>query len=193
MAYRCGPNWLGTCWSAMALRSAWITPWGILGLNMHTLGPKTALLAPRQVGGPACAPSVSRRASARVTVVLVLAKEVPLRWRELTVGWRAAVEREAAIELTPELATRPVTKPEPNNSTATRTANAYLRHRPPCCPLAVLCLPATGSSGAEAGLFINCDDSAQWAAQRSSIRLCRLPTTGRSLGDFSWWSWPFLH
>ena len=45
--YRSLSNWLatGTCWVAIALRSAWIADWLIVSLNTQTLGPKVVVTA----------------------------------------------------------------------------------------------------------------------------------------------------
>jgi len=45
--YRLLLNWLptGTCWVAMASRSAWIADWLIVSLKTQTLGPKVVVTA----------------------------------------------------------------------------------------------------------------------------------------------------
>src|SRR5271170_3583337 len=47
MAYRLLSNWLptGTCWAEMALRSAWMFAWLIVGLKTQTFGPKVVVSA----------------------------------------------------------------------------------------------------------------------------------------------------
>ncbi len=40
-AYRCVPNWFGTCWLAIASTVAWIWLIGMLGSKITTFGPKS--------------------------------------------------------------------------------------------------------------------------------------------------------
>src|ERR1700733_351159 len=56
MAYRWLSNWLatGTCWVAMALRSAWMVAWLMVLLKTQTSGPNAATFAPGQIDEGSC-------------------------------------------------------------------------------------------------------------------------------------------
>src|SRR5580704_6869966 len=69
MAYRWLSNWLlaGTCWAEIALRSAWMAAWLMLGLKTQTSGPNAATFASGHSEESALAAGASEAALTPVT------------------------------------------------------------------------------------------------------------------------------
>jgi hypothetical protein len=81
--YRSLSNWLatGTCWAAIALRSAWIADWLIVSLKTHTFGPNVAEAASghRLAGGLAATTAAVAGATAAALAGTAAVSAPPVR------------------------------------------------------------------------------------------------------------------